>query len=668
MTAPWQQLGLRLEVDTPAGGLYDNPGGWVDVLGRSNTVKITRSSLGVGTLSALILDTHLDPTRYEQGSEFLVPGTPIRATIDDPRGGGGRVPIYTGTVKRAQVTWDLKRHPDTLESPDRKASRITINAVDRLSAMANTAEARSVATVDELRWLLADHPGVPFVINGSSDTRASGTVRTENTAASLLDQVALARDTDQGRAWVGADGVLYADDGTAEHGQYAQQAITDPTLTDPAAWPAQPGVSTVYGISYDGKACGSIEGTDPQLVSVQLEAPDSYLADAGFSVQPATDGLAVQPYVTAYDDAGAVLWSRFDPDNEAAWIPIYAGEWQSLSTDAGWLRDDQAVARYTVTLAVRGTGRVYVTDAVAWWEFYALRAGDVSQLDTQFDSDAVVNQVNVRIRAGFGDDAEEVTLGPYSDEASVAKWGPHASTVTVIWPKGMDAWRYPTLEVEPFAQAWAEEYLANTDVDMQLKGAVVPIRTDTARHALIGLEQGVSVRDVGPSAELGVGTVDKITHTITPERWHMQLGLRAVQGNPPATQSAPLAKAATVATTSELYQYGGATVTVSGTTQVDLFSAPLTSSSRDDRWIITVVLDIQAAAGQFLGKLRIDNDYIEPRIVTDDTHRGMQPQQWLVTDLAPGDHTLTVTGETDRSSGEAWYRPSQTTMAIVRAP
>lgn len=181
----------RIEVQTA-------PGTWTNLTGPTVTITPVRSSGDVGGLTALIVDADLDPTT----SETLRFGRLVRVLAK--QGSGWKV-IYTGTLE----TLDVDYHP-----LGKHQVSISLTATDNVAYLANEAEYRGVATINELRWLLAGR-NIPFNINGSTTDLSSGTIVATNDNASLWDQILATRDSRLGYAWVDQENRLQVHDRTA---------------------------------------------------------------------------------------------------------------------------------------------------------------------------------------------------------------------------------------------------------------------------------------------------------------------------------------------------------------------------------------------------------------------------------------------------------------------
>lgn len=171
---------------------------YLNVLGTTHDLTITRERLNVGTLSANIVDADLDPA----SSTTIRPGRLVRVTAWD---GVYWQPVFTGQITGASVEYAL-----TEPRAERRA-RIDLTAVDNAQALANTTSTEGVLRVDQLSYVLEGvSPAVPWNLNGSGAQIAVVDVVETSDSTSALDQVTLTRDTNLGYAWVDRAGVVQA--------------------------------------------------------------------------------------------------------------------------------------------------------------------------------------------------------------------------------------------------------------------------------------------------------------------------------------------------------------------------------------------------------------------------------------------------------------------------
>ena len=174
---------------------FNEPYTWQNILGPTHNMSIERNDLDVGLLNAEILDAMLDPAT----ADTIRPGKRIRliGNID-----GDWESVYTGKITNAFVTY-----PRDKRAGSKVKTRIQITASDNIASLSNQGESRGVANIASLPYLL-EGKGVPWNVNRSGNQVSSGTVVSFNENASVLDQVAVTRDTALGYAWVDRNNVL----------------------------------------------------------------------------------------------------------------------------------------------------------------------------------------------------------------------------------------------------------------------------------------------------------------------------------------------------------------------------------------------------------------------------------------------------------------------------
>jgi hypothetical protein len=177
---------------------YAAPVQYTDVLGPTHDIQVTRKALDVGTLTANIVDSALDPSQ----STLIRPGRAVRLMAHSETDARWRH-VFTGTATHATVEYALTDPEAT------KRARITLTAVDNVQALSNQKRAYGVATIPELPAVL-EGCGVPWSVNGSGNQVAGTTTVAINDSASALDQVAVTRDSVLGYAWVDRRGTLQA--------------------------------------------------------------------------------------------------------------------------------------------------------------------------------------------------------------------------------------------------------------------------------------------------------------------------------------------------------------------------------------------------------------------------------------------------------------------------
>lgn len=203
---------------------YVQPVPYLNILGPTHDLKITRDELDVGLLNATILDATLDPAV----ADTIRPGRRVRVMALDPATSEWE-PIFAGKATNAVVTYDYK----SPNIPDAKRARIALTASDNMTQLAGATRTEGVAGIANLPYVL-EGVGVPWNVNGSGNQVASATVVANNADATAVDQVVLTRDTALGYAWMDRYGVLQAWDNllipatvmaTLDEGDYSDLAI-----------------------------------------------------------------------------------------------------------------------------------------------------------------------------------------------------------------------------------------------------------------------------------------------------------------------------------------------------------------------------------------------------------------------------------------------------------
>lgn len=171
---------------------------WIEILGHARELGINRQELDLGTLTGTILSSNLDPAK----STVLRKGKRCRLSARVTPEAEWSL-LFTGKLTLANVAYEL------LNPDESKRARIAITATDAAGTLASLGRTEGVATLEELPWVLRG-ANVPWNVNGSSAPVVNATIVARNENASALDQIAIARDSVLGYAWVDRFGVLQA--------------------------------------------------------------------------------------------------------------------------------------------------------------------------------------------------------------------------------------------------------------------------------------------------------------------------------------------------------------------------------------------------------------------------------------------------------------------------
>lgn len=178
---------------------YVEPITWRNIIGPAISLQAERAALDAGTLAGTLRDDQLDPAV----DDTLKPGRRCRVLAWN---GTSWRPIITTKLQRAEATYDKRK-----EAGAQVRARITIAGTDNGQVLANTPERRGVAAVADLPFIL-EGAGVPWdvagVPGGNGGQVYSANLASTNDRASLLDQVAVTRDTARAFAYVSTEGQL----------------------------------------------------------------------------------------------------------------------------------------------------------------------------------------------------------------------------------------------------------------------------------------------------------------------------------------------------------------------------------------------------------------------------------------------------------------------------
>lgn len=188
--------------------------------GTSGTGAVTGTTLFTGTGDwqmvsvAAVAGTSSNTFRVNtQGAQALtfyvddwtvVTGTVVEDFNGDTESATEFEFAWTGTAGQSTSTKKTYAVP-----PSSKGTKISLTATDNVTTLANTAQRSGVGTIAELPYLL-EGSNVPWLVNGNGNQVATATVVATNDNASVLDQIAITRDSGSGYAWVNRNGVLIA--------------------------------------------------------------------------------------------------------------------------------------------------------------------------------------------------------------------------------------------------------------------------------------------------------------------------------------------------------------------------------------------------------------------------------------------------------------------------
>lgn len=169
---------------------------YTDVLPVTQAIRTTRSALNLGTLTARIISTSLDPA----SNNTLRPGRRIRL---EAFANGVWEPVFVGRTGKPQVEYVTAGNNVWYPVID-------VVAYDAVAVLAGTPAPTGYTLNTGLSSPLERTVvPVPWLLNGISDQApGGGTGDATDPAAKLLDQVIRTRDTNYGAAWVSRRGVV----------------------------------------------------------------------------------------------------------------------------------------------------------------------------------------------------------------------------------------------------------------------------------------------------------------------------------------------------------------------------------------------------------------------------------------------------------------------------
>ena len=179
---------------------YSNPITWRNIIGSAYDIDIQTDEMNVGAMTVSISDALLDPAINDD----LKPGNAIWLKINDPLDvdGTGTGSVFVGKIDNAKSTYGTVLGKQYITD-------ITLTAYNNMNVLANQKANYAVANISQLPYIL-EGKGVPWNVNGSGDEVSSATTCGFNDNASVVDQIAIVRDSALGYAWCSRDNVVNA--------------------------------------------------------------------------------------------------------------------------------------------------------------------------------------------------------------------------------------------------------------------------------------------------------------------------------------------------------------------------------------------------------------------------------------------------------------------------
>lgn len=455
---------------------YAEPRAWVDILGATNNIELDRNAFDIGILRAEILDPDLDPSVTDD----LQPGKQVRLrTLID----GVWESKYEGVIRNAHVKYD-KSKGGTLEDPG--AVRITITAADNMATLTNQKESRGVYDPGELTQLLEGR-GVPWNMNGYKGGIGMPLYQiSRNENASILDQIALVRDTRLGLAWVDRVNAInvWLNAPTTPVATFDEARLNSVVATNLATDPRGLAPPTGAEIGWSsGRWFGGGGGTGTYTRMTNFTGHPLGITTGHrktWTVAPTQNGD------TGFDTCGVdvptvagEVWTlsgyvRTNASGKTAYARInWAGGGTANGTSVLLTPNVWTRVTLTATVPAGKTGFKPVIDIQATGTLWApgnyldgtglmltktstlinyfdgntpgaVWNGTVNDststynptqgytaIDIDYDTDRFLNHVTVDLIQDDGVESKVLTLGPYTNDASVRKWGARTAKFTV---------------------------------------------------------------------------------------------------------------------------------------------------------------------------------------------------------------------------------------------
>jgi hypothetical protein len=409
---------------------YADPTVWQNILGPTTHLDIDREMLNVGTLSAEIYDAMLDPAV----ADTIRPGRAIRlvAMYAPYVEYEGAVPsqsslwneVFTGTITNGNTVYEKEQ-----KAFGKVLTRITVSAVDNIATLANQAESRGVAAIADLPFIL-EGKGVPWNVNDFTGQVGTATVVSTNDNASVVDQIAIARDTNHAYAWVDREGVMRVMDKAHMDNAY-YQAFVDTPLTAPVVangdfesadlsmWSA--GATTTMTRTTTAPYAGTNSLKLTQNVGGTIFAQNASLA----TVEPGHRYRLSFAYKTS--SVSTTDWEIYiEGDGDIRDLPV-SSTWKTVSID---FNNANATDLYTYFNGWDfNDGDSLYIDNIVLEDI----TKSYSDINVDFNTDRCINSVTVKwLRLNPATlETEEVVYGPYVDQTSIDTWGVHAGEFTI---------------------------------------------------------------------------------------------------------------------------------------------------------------------------------------------------------------------------------------------
>lgn len=401
---------------------------WLNVLSPATELSWDRTALDLGNLTATIRDATIDPTT----SATIRPGRACRVQILNSATGAWDT-AFPGELTDFEVTYDpqvLARYPG-----NPKHAIIELSAVDATRRLANARRPTGVHNLYDLRVLLED-AGVPWSINGNTGhTNAAPVVVSYNENASVLDQIAVTRDSRLALAWLDRRGVVNVFDAA----NVKPWTNTD-FETDVAGWGGNGTRARVTTPVASGTGSMRITTTVAGLMSANtttIRVIPGHVYSVSIKTRAATTARSARVSIdwrTKTGGTAGTTTGALTANTTTGW---------TTHTVSGTPPTDAVYAFVTVTVQSTIVGEQHYVDELRGFNAdVPLDQSVWTDIAIGSQSGACINEVNVKFLrydyqaptvAGATNTGttEEIPYGPYRNEASIAEYGTRSKTFTI---------------------------------------------------------------------------------------------------------------------------------------------------------------------------------------------------------------------------------------------
>lgn len=414
---------------------YVDPYDWRDILGPTADIKVDRGGLDIGTLTAVIKDAKLDPV----DSEVLAEGRTVRL-----RALKGTVwtNVYEGQIDTLNVTYPAEAKP---YGEVKVKTNIELVAIDNIQNLAEhkfvDSNGKSIGVaLDQIPGII-EGANVPWLVNGSSSQVSTISKLNVSDDASALDQIAIARDSALGLAYVNKENVLVAVD-AAHRDDTVKASLSDTNILngvqDGTAWS-----TSGWGVYNDDWYWGT-GATYTLETGSGLDAYDTFYRSvdtgtsnkAAFTLTPNVytgngvivdvgDVFVINAWVRSSIDTKVRVFGDGDEGgyySDSGGTEVMANVWTQIRAEINPVEADDT--RIGLVLWSFGGGTGDSLDVTGLFvEQIANPIPSYSDIQLTYSTDDIVNSVTVNKLSNNANNTQPFAYGPYKDTASIAKYG-----------------------------------------------------------------------------------------------------------------------------------------------------------------------------------------------------------------------------------------------------